>query len=113
LPTRVWLDDDAPSQSIGSTSNGRLTHGHPMPLSGPGFVTYSYLGASLGRQYVHGAVRDLMREAFAGCAAALPLVLASPAGRRLGKLAGRFLRRPVWWRHDEHVHVDFALVVPR
>jgi penicillin-insensitive murein endopeptidase len=214
---RVWLDDDTPSQSIGSTSNGRLTHGHPMPLSGSGFVTYSYLGASLGRQYVHGAVRDLLREAFAGCAAArpdrrfvlgetgwpaggrfqphrshenglsvdvfmplrdgegkpaevatwpwdlfgyrleldaqgrrgdlrvdfddlavllaeidarapafglrveqiivapeyVPLVLASPAARRLGKLAGRFLRRPAWWRHDEHVHVDFALVVRR
>ncbi|WP_437741092.1 penicillin-insensitive murein endopeptidase [Sorangium sp. So ce1504] len=209
---RVWLDGAAPSESAGSPARGRLLHGHPLRPSGPGHVTYSYLGASLGRQYVHGAVRDALEEAFAACAAArpgrrfvvgetghrdggpfwphrthqnglsvdifvplrdgagrpadvstypwnklgyglefdaqgrwgeltidfddlarllsaldekarprklriqriilapeyVPLLLASPAGRKLGSLAGAIPRGPVWWRHDEHVHIDFA-----
>jgi len=179
-------------------------------------VTYSYLGAALGRQYVHGAVRDLLVEAFAACVrgrpgrrfvvgetgwprggafwphqshenglsvdvfmplrdgagrareiaawpwnrfgygldfdhegrlgdlridfddlAALlvelgarapafglrvqriivapelvPLLLASPTGPKMGALGSALQRRPSWWRHDEHAHVDFALVKP-
>ncbi|WP_437996935.1 penicillin-insensitive murein endopeptidase [Sorangium sp. So ce185] len=210
---RVWLDDGAPSESAGSPAQGRLRHGHPLPPSGPGHVTYSYLGASLGRQYVHGAVRDALLEAFAAVSAArpgrrfvvgetghrqggafwphrthqnglsvdifvplrdaagrpadvatypwnqlgyglefdaqgrrgdlaidfddlarllsaldeearprklrieriilapeyVPLLLASPAGRALGPLSGAILRRQVWWRHDEHAHIEFAL----
>ncbi len=27
----------------------------------------------------------------------------------MAALSGRFLRRPAWVRHDEHVHVDFRL----
>ncbi|WP_437965743.1 penicillin-insensitive murein endopeptidase [Sorangium sp. So ce260] len=214
---RVWLDDGAPSESAGSPAQGRLLHGHAIPPSGPGYVTYSYLGASLGRQYAHGAVRDALREAFAAVSAArpgrrfvvgetghrrggplwphrthqnglsvdifvplrdsagqpadvatypwnklgyglefdaqgrrgdltidfddlalllsaldekarprglriqriilapeyVPLLLASPAGRKLGPLAGSILRRQVWWRHDEHAHIDFAIGAPR
>ncbi|WP_437731839.1 penicillin-insensitive murein endopeptidase [Sorangium sp. So ce1335] len=214
---RVWLDDAAPSQSAGSPAQGRLVHGHPLPPSGPGHVTYSYLGASLGRQYVHGAVRDALLDAFAAVAAArpgrrfvvgetghrrggpfwphrthqnglsadifvplrdgagrpedvatypwnklgygleldaqgrlgdltidfddlarllsaldekarsrglrvqrilvapeyVPLLLASPAGRKLGALSGAIVRGQVWWRHDEHVHIDFAIRAQR
>ncbi|WP_434042754.1 MULTISPECIES: penicillin-insensitive murein endopeptidase [Sorangium] len=210
---RVWLDGAAPSESAGSPAQGRLVHGHPLPPTGPGHVTYSYLGASFGRQYVHGAVRDALLDAFAAVAAArpgrrfvvgetghrrggpfwphrthqnglsvdifvplrdgagrpedvatypwnklgygvefdaqgrrgdltidfddlarllsaldekarsrglrvqriilapeyVPLLLASPAGRALGPLSGAILRRQVWVRHDEHVHIDFAL----
>ncbi|AUX46635.1 uncharacterized protein SOCE26_081410 [Sorangium cellulosum] len=39
----------------------------------------------------------------------VPLLLASPAGRKLGALSRAILRVPVWWRHDEHVHIDFAV----
>jgi penicillin-insensitive murein endopeptidase len=39
----------------------------------------------------------------------VPLILASPSGRKMGALSAAFLRRPVWWRHDEHLHVDFTV----
>ncbi len=32
------------------------------------------------------------------------------AGGRAAALADRFMRRPAWVRHDEHVHVDFRVV---
>ncbi len=35
-------------------------------------------------------------------------VLAADGGTKA--LAGRFMRRPAWVRHDEHVHVDFRVV---
>jgi penicillin-insensitive murein endopeptidase len=36
-----------------------------LPPWGPGFVTYSFLGSALGRQYVHSKVRDTLLPAFA------------------------------------------------
>ena len=210
---RVSLDTPTVSRSVGSPAAGHLENGHPLPPSGHGYVTYSYLGSALGRQYVHGAVRDLLVEALAACAKArpdrrfvigetgwprggsfwphqghenglsvdvfmpvrdeagraqelgawpwnrfgygleldaagkigdlhvdfddlgmllvelgarapafglrvqqiivapeyVPLLLASPSGRTLGALASTLQRQAVWWRHDEHVHVDFAV----
>lgn len=209
---RVAWDEPTVSRSVGTPASGRLENGHPIPPSGAGFVTYSYLGSALGRQYVHGAVRDLLVEALAACQRLrpdrrfvigetgwphggrfwphrshengmsvdvflpvrdadgraqklgawpwnrfgygidfdaqgrlgdlhvdfddlgmllvelgarapafglrvqqilvapeyVPLLLATPAGRTMGALAGAVQRRPVGWRHDEHVHVDFA-----
>lgn len=67
---RVAVDSDRPSRSRGTPSAGSLIDGHVMPPSGPGYVTYSYLGAALGRQYVHGAVRDTLLAAFAATATA-------------------------------------------
>ncbi|WP_437620374.1 hypothetical protein [Sorangium sp. So ce1151] len=43
----------------------------------------------------------------------MPLLLASPSGGKLGQLSGAILRGQVWWRHDEHVHIDFATRAPR
>lgn len=43
----------------------------------------------------------------------VPLLLASPSGRKLGALSAAIVRGQVWWRHDEHVHIDFALRAPR
>jgi len=37
----------------------------------------------------------------------VPRLLATPAGRTLGVLGEKLTRRPVWVRHDEHVHIDF------
>jgi penicillin-insensitive murein endopeptidase len=211
---RVALDDAVPSRSVGTPAQGRIEHGHPIPPSGSGFVTYSYVGSALGRQYVHGAVRDLLVEVFAARARErpdrrfivgetgwaqggrfwphkshenglsvdvfmplrdeagrardvttwpwkkfgyglefdekgklgdlsidfdelalllteidaraaafglrvqqiivapeyVPLILAGPSRKKVARLSAAFLRRPVWWRHDEHVHVDFAVV---
>jgi penicillin-insensitive murein endopeptidase len=211
---RVALDDHLPSRSSGRLSDGRLEHGKALPPWGPGYVTYSFIGASLGSQYAHGRVRDALLRTFSARAAAaadvgyvlgetaargggpfhghrthqnglsvdvfmpvrdgagrratlptwpwnglgywweldargvaggyhidfdelgaflleldrqarasgleitrviitpeyVPLLLASPTGRTLGPLAGKLTRRPVWVRHDEHIHVDFATV---
>ncbi len=211
---RVAFDGTEVSRSVGTPAAGSLTHRHPIPPSGPGYVTYSYLGSALGRQYVHGAVRDLLVEALAASVKTrpdrrfvigetgwpsggsfwphkghenglsvdvfvpvrdkegrardvscwpwnrfgyglefdregklgdlhidfddlagllaeigarapafglrvqqiilapelVPLLLASPTGRTLGALASAIQRQPVWWRHDEHVHVDFAVM---
>jgi penicillin-insensitive murein endopeptidase len=38
----------------------------------------------------------------------LPQILASAAGRELGSIASKFVRRPVWIRHDEHVHIELS-----
>jgi penicillin-insensitive murein endopeptidase len=209
---RVSLDDDTPSRSIGTSAEGRLEHGHPMPPRGFGFVTYSHLGAALGRQYVHDSVRDLFVDAFGACARArpdrrfvvgetgwphgggfwphrshengmsvdvfmplrdaagapasvptwpwnrfgygvdfddkgklgdlridfdelaallvevgarapsfglrvsrfivapeyVPLILATPTGKTMGRLGALLSRHAAWWRHDEHVHVELA-----
>lgn len=207
---RVALDDDAPSRGVGRVSDGKLVHGHVFAPWGPGYHTYSFLGATLGRQYAVGQVRDAVRATFAQRAkeghtyvlgetavreggpfhghrthqtglsvdifmpvrdadgtvtslptwpwqgfgygwdfddkgrtrdgsyridfaelasflAALhlqatahqleivrviitpeyvPLLIAASEGR-LGSLADKLTRNPVWVRHDEHVHVDF------
>ncbi len=62
---RVALDDDAPSRGVGNLSDGKLIHGHVFAPWGPGYHTYSFLGATLGRQYAVGQVRDAVRGAFA------------------------------------------------
>ncbi len=92
---RVALDDELPSRSTGTPAHGALEHGHPMPPSGPGFVTYSYLGSALGRQHVHGAVRDLLLDAFRATAALRPdrhFVLGETGWRSGGH----------FWPHDTH-----------
>lgn len=209
---RVALADKEPSRSSGTVAKGRLEHGRPLRPWGEGYATYSFLGAVLGRQYVHAAVRDALEaactatagrdprrtfvlgemgwpgggrfrphrthqngmsvdvfmplvdrngapatpqtwpwnkfgyglefdaegrlgnlridfEALAGFLRELqtqaatrdlaitkiiiapeyvPLVLATPSGRQLGKLAEALSRGPAWVRHDEHFHVDFG-----
>ena len=46
---RVLVDSNHPSRSIGTPASGRLVGGDVIPPSGPGFTTYSYLGAAMGR----------------------------------------------------------------
>ncbi|MFH1469477.1 MAG: hypothetical protein ABIO70_34140 [Pseudomonadota bacterium] len=69
LPATAWLrvllDGDTPSRSVGSGAGARLEHGHVLPPIGRGHVTYSWLGSAIGRQYLHGRVRDLLVAATA------------------------------------------------
>lgn len=210
---RVATDDDVPSQSRGTVGHGQLLHGHALPPWGRGYRTASMVIAALGRQYLHGDVRDSLVAAFAARASAdpgrvhvvgetalrrggrfnghrthqnglsvdlfmpvrnargdrttlptwpwnafgywwefdaagharrlqidfeelaavllairdqaarhdlsierviiapeyVPLLLAAPSGQRLGALGDRLTRKPVWVRHDEHVHIDFRV----
>lgn len=62
---RVLVDSNHPSRSVGSPESGLLVGGDVIPPFGPGCTTYSYLGAALGRQYVHGSVRAALLHAFA------------------------------------------------
>ena len=44
---RVFVDGDTPSKVIGTVAHGRIEHAHVIPPSGPGFVTYSFLGSAV------------------------------------------------------------------
>ncbi len=52
------FEDETPSESHESASNGYLKHGKRLPSAGPNFETYSRLGSLIGRTYVHDKVRD-------------------------------------------------------
>jgi penicillin-insensitive murein endopeptidase len=64
LTAAVAVASPPQSRSIGTVSKGRLEGGVSFPASGEGFATYSYLGWSVGRQYVHSAVRAAVMAAF-------------------------------------------------
>jgi penicillin-insensitive murein endopeptidase len=66
------FEDDTPSRSIGTPANGRLEHGKRLPDAGPNFVAYSRTGTSLGRNTVHGQVREAVLDAYAQLARTHP-----------------------------------------
>jgi penicillin-insensitive murein endopeptidase len=59
------VDGNTPSKVFGTVAHGRIEHAHVIPPWGPGFVTYSFLGSAVGRQYVDGRVRDTLVATFA------------------------------------------------
>jgi penicillin-insensitive murein endopeptidase len=75
LAVAVWIrcgnlvartfEDDAPSQSFGTPADGRLENGKRLPDRGRNFRAYSRLGTALGRNTVHGDVRDVVLAAYA------------------------------------------------
>lgn len=58
------FESDTPSVSHGSASEGWLEHGKRLPSAGENFRAYSRLGAFLGRNAVHGRVRDALLDAY-------------------------------------------------
>lgn len=66
------LESDAPSASIGTTSNGSLENGKRLPSRGDNFVTYSSLGSLLGRTCAHDKVRDTVLDAYGRVASSHP-----------------------------------------
>ena len=61
----IAFESDAPSLSIGTPEDGRLENGKRLPGRGPNFRVYSDLGAMLGRNSVHEAVRRSVVDAYA------------------------------------------------
>ena len=63
----AWLgiDERRPSVCRGTAVTGRLEGGRRLPYSGENYRGYSLLGYLLGRTFVHQAVRDTMRDAYA------------------------------------------------
>lgn len=48
----------------GTTSNGRLEGGVPLPSQGPNFVSYSKTAELLGRTFVHSKVKSIVVKAY-------------------------------------------------
>lgn len=72
------------------------------------FTSLAQLVAELGRQ---GRRQGLEIERIIVAPEYVDRVLAAGRGE-LAPLSGRFMRRPAWVRHDEHVHVDFQIARP-
>lgn len=68
----IALESAAPSRSFGTPSRGRLDNGRRLPTSGSNFRAYSRLGVALGRNTVHGTVRDVVVDAYAALASTHP-----------------------------------------
>ena len=66
------LENDRPSKSLGTVSNGSLENGKRLPTSGANFVAYSRLGALLGRNSVNSSVRDAVLDAYDALASSAP-----------------------------------------
>lgn len=62
-----WLgiDDGQPSVCRGNAVYGSLENGRRLPYSGDNYRAYSFTLFALGRTFVHSAVRDAMRDAYA------------------------------------------------
>lgn len=56
--------NDLPSQSIGTTGNGKLINGKLLPSYGKNFQYFSEVSYFMGRAFVHHKVRDLLIESF-------------------------------------------------
>lgn len=98
---RVAVDGNTPSKVIGTVAHGRIDHAHVIPPWGPGYVTYSFLGSALGRQYVDDRVRDALLATFSIRAKSArapyreshhrPGVRAAPTGDAIGAPAGNLV----------------------
>lgn len=93
LPLGVWLALLAIAWARASWSASR--EWRSLPPSGPGYHTYSMLGAALGRQYVRANTAAVLLDAVAGVHARLPdreLVIAETGWREGGP----------FWPHQSH-----------
>ena len=62
----------ADSTCFGTASQGRLEGGVRIPESGPNFQSYSVLGVSMGRTYVHGKVAAVLQRSYSALATQAP-----------------------------------------
>jgi penicillin-insensitive murein DD-endopeptidase len=56
----------------GVTKNGKLENGVKLPNSGENFTTYSYIGSTLGRTYVHSKVKNVFLDAYKSLEKTMP-----------------------------------------
>jgi penicillin-insensitive murein endopeptidase len=61
------------SQCYGSPGQGRLAHGVQLPLRGDNFSAYSTVAVAAGRTYMHSISANIVIDAYARLASALPL----------------------------------------
>lgn len=103
------FESAAPSQSHGTTGNGRLENGKRLPTTGSNFTTYSRLGALLGRTSVHEKVRAAVVDAFESVRQDQPSIIYT-IGETGWPRGGRF--RP-HKSHQNGLSVDFMVPVLR
>ena len=66
------IDDGKPSVCYGDAVNGRLENAKRLPYSGVNYRAYHIGGFLSGRTFMHSAVRDTLRDAYAALAASDP-----------------------------------------
>lgn len=75
---------------------------------GDASIDFEALAALLLEIERQASARDLRIEKIIITPEYVPLLLETESGRRLGRLADVITRKPVWVRHDEHIHIDFG-----
>jgi penicillin-insensitive murein DD-endopeptidase len=80
--------------------------------SGSLHIDFDALGALLIAMQEQGRSRGLQIEKVIIAPEYVPRLLSTRSGKTLGALAETLVRKPVWVRHDEHVHIDFRIVAP-
>lgn len=103
----IAVESDAPSRAIGTPSDGRLEQGKRLPTRGENFRAYSLLGALLGRNSVHHAVRDATLAAYEDLATSHPDVV-HVFGETSWPRGGPF---PPHKTHQNGLSVDFMVPV--
>jgi penicillin-insensitive murein endopeptidase len=98
-------DDGKPSVCYGNTAYGRLENGKRLLYAGPNYRAYHIAGFVTGRTFMHSAVRDTLRDAYAALERSDPELrfVYAESGWRKG---GRF------WPHRTHANgtsVDFMV----
>jgi len=98
-------DDGKPSVCYGNSARGRLENGKRLRYSGANYRAYHIAGFLTGRTFMHSAVRDAVRDAYAALERSDPGLrfVYAEAGWRRG---GRF------WPHRTHANgtsVDFMV----
>jgi len=71
-------------------------------------IDFEALAALLLEIDRQAAKRELRFEKIIITPEYVPLLLQTESGRQLGRLADLLTRKPVWVRHDEHIHIDFG-----
>lgn len=97
------FENNQPSASSGSVSNGKIKNAKRMSYRGDNFSTYSFAGYLLGRTFVHSRLKKTILASYEKCETTCPNVefILGEIGNRKG---GRFLPHRT---HRNGLSVDF------
>ncbi len=111
---------NAPAPAAGSVRTGRAAiilddFGYSLEFDAEGRlgdvrIDFEGLAGFLRELWARASSRGLTLQKVIIAPEYVPILLATPSGRQLGPIADLLSRGPAWVRHDEHFHVDFAVV---
>jgi len=101
--TLMLFQNNQPSISSGSVSNGQIKNAKRMKYRGENYTTYSFAGYLLGRTFVHSELKKTIVETYFECEKTCPNInfVLGEIGSRKG---GRFLPHRT---HRNGLSVDF------